>query len=51
MFVECEYCEPDHLGPGDRWGEWNRKRHDPTIARWFAPDDLIGTRTETGADS
>lgn len=50
MFVDCEYCEPDHLGPGNRWDEWNRKRHDPAIARWFAPEDLIDVGAGTGAD-
>ena len=46
MFVDCEYCEPDHLGTRDRWAEWNRKRHDPRIARWFAPDDLVEAEAE-----
>lgn len=35
MFVECEYCEPDHLGTAERWAEWERKQHDPRLARWF----------------
>ena len=37
MFVQCEYCDPDHLGTGERWGEWERKRHDPRLARWLSP--------------
>jgi ATP-dependent helicase/nuclease subunit B len=37
MFVACRYCEPDHLGTAERWGEWTRKRHDPRIVRWFGP--------------
>ncbi len=37
LFVSCEYCEPDHLGTSERWGEWERKRADPRLARWFAP--------------
>jgi hypothetical protein len=38
MWVSCEYCEPDGLGTADRWPDWERKRHDPRIATWFAPD-------------
>jgi ATP-dependent helicase/nuclease subunit B len=34
-FVRCEYCQPDHLGTGERWPEWERKRHDERLARWF----------------
>jgi len=46
MFVQCEYCDPDHLGTGERWGEWERKRHDPRLARWLSPpDDAEGTDT------
>ncbi len=38
LFVSCEYCEPDHLGTAERWSEWERKRLDPRVARWFGPD-------------
>lgn len=41
MHIECEYCEPDHLGTAARWNEWTRKRHDPAIAAWFAPDTNV----------
>ena len=37
LFVPCEYCEPDHLGTAERWAEWERKRHDPRLHRWFGP--------------
>ena len=37
FFVSCEYCEPDRLGTAERWPEWERKRHDPRLAAWFAP--------------
>jgi ATP-dependent helicase/nuclease subunit B len=40
LWVECEYCEPDHLGTTELWASWERKRHDPRLAPWFAPDDL-----------
>lgn len=26
FFVECEYCDPDHRGTGERWRETERKR-------------------------
>lgn len=39
MFVPCEYCEPDHLGTAPRWAEWDRKRHDPRLLRWFGDGD------------
>lgn len=39
-WVACEFCEPDGLGTATRWEQWERKRHDPRLARWFAdPDD------------
>ncbi|MDJ0768254.1 MAG: PD-(D/E)XK nuclease family protein [Ilumatobacter sp.] len=39
LFVSCHYCQPDALGTSERWPEWERKRHDPRGARWFADDD------------
>ena len=35
----ASYCEPDKLGTAERWGEWDRKRHDPRLQRWFADPD------------
>jgi ATP-dependent helicase/nuclease subunit B len=35
-YVRCEYCQPDRLGTAERWPEWERKRHDERLARWFA---------------
>lgn len=34
----CWYCQPDGLGAVERYREWERKRHDPRIARWFGED-------------
>ena len=45
MFVPCWYCEPDGLGTATRWAEWERKRHDPALARWLA-EDPEGTQPE-----
>jgi ATP-dependent helicase/nuclease subunit B len=39
LFVPCWYCEPDGLGTASRWAEWEHKRHDPALARWFADPD------------
>ena len=51
-FVDCEYCEPDGLGTAVRWSEWDRKRHDPRLARWFAdPDEVESTAAANGASS
>ena len=36
--MSCDYCEPDHLGTAERWSEWERKRLDPRVARWFGPN-------------
>lgn len=36
--VECPYCEPDGLGVEERYGEWQRKQHDPRLGPWFEPD-------------
>jgi RecB family exonuclease len=35
MYVNCEYCEPDHLGTAERFAEWDRKHHDPRLRPWF----------------
>ena len=40
-FVPCQYCEPDGLGRTERWIEWQHKRHDPRLARWFG-EPVIG---------
>jgi RecB family exonuclease len=34
-FIVCPYCDPDGLGTGDRWREWERK---------YDADDLAGYR-------
>jgi RecB family exonuclease len=31
-FVECQFCDPDGLGTGDRRREWERKRESPELA-------------------
>jgi len=31
-WVECEFCDPDHLGPGERRRDWERKREAPALA-------------------
>jgi RecB family exonuclease len=31
-WVECEFCDPDGLGTGDRRREWERKRQSPELA-------------------
>ena len=50
--VDCHYCQPDGLGTEERWPEWDRKRLDPRLARWFAgPADepVAGPTGEGGA--
>ncbi len=39
LWVPCDYCEPDGLGTTERFPEWDRKRHDPRLARWFGDPD------------
>ena len=29
--VNCEYCDPDHLGTAELWAEFERKQHDPSL--------------------
>lgn len=42
-WVPCDYCEPDGLGTTERFPEWDRKRHDPRLARWFGdPETEVG---------
>jgi RecB family exonuclease len=31
FWIDCEYCDPDHLGTADRWREWTRKVSDPEL--------------------
>jgi ATP-dependent helicase/nuclease subunit B len=49
MYVDCQFCEPDGLGTAERWSEWVRKRHDPAIASWFAPESP-GSDSEPSPD-
>jgi RecB family exonuclease len=49
MWSSCAYCEPDKLGTAERWGEWDRKRHDPRLQRWFA-DPVAETQAETATN-
>jgi ATP-dependent helicase/nuclease subunit B len=36
FYIDCHYCQPDSLGTAERFAEWDRKRHDPRLATWFA---------------
>ena len=45
FYVGCHYCEPDGLGTAERWGEWQRKQHDPRLAAWFGRDEAQGVET------
>ena len=38
-FVQCEYCDPDHLGTAERWEEFERKQADPRVAALFGIAD------------
>ena len=31
FFIDCEYCDPDHLGTADRWRDWTRKARAPEL--------------------
>jgi hypothetical protein len=31
-WVECPFCDPDGLGPGERRREWERKRGAPALS-------------------
>jgi len=45
-WVPCDFCEPDGLGTATRWEQWERKRHDPRLARWFADPVDPGDRAD-----
>ena len=47
----ASYCEPDKLGTAERWGEWDRKRHDPRLQRWFADPDARRSRRRRPSES
>jgi RecB family exonuclease len=43
IYIDCEFCDPDGLGTIELRKQWERKRHDPALARYAAlaePDDL-----------
>jgi hypothetical protein len=35
-YIECRYCDPDGLGVTEHRDRWERKRHDPRLARYLA---------------
>lgn len=35
-YIECRYCDPDGLGVTEHRERWERKRHDPRLARYLA---------------
>lgn len=39
--IQCQYCQPDSLGTGERYAEWERKRFDPRLDRWFPADTEV----------
>ena len=39
LYVDCWYCDPDGLGTAPAWANWERKRSDPVLAKWFPPDE------------
>ena len=36
FFIDCEYCDPDHLGTADRWRDWTRKARAPELEDYVA---------------
>ncbi len=42
--VDCEYCDPDHLGTAELWAEFERKQHDPCLA------PVLGAVDDAAAD-
>ena len=32
--IECHVCDPDGLGTAELRKQWDRKRHDPALARY-----------------
>ena len=38
-FIECRYCDTDGLGVKELRDRWDRKRHDPRLARYLALAD------------
>ena len=42
-FIECPYCDTDGLGVKELRDRWERKRHDPRLARYLALVDPAAT--------
>ena len=36
LWVDCHVCNPDGLGTAELRKQWDRKRHDPALARYAA---------------
>lgn len=49
-FVECEYCDPDHLGVVELKRQLERKRTDPRLADFLALAEGAPTGTSAGGD-
>ncbi len=45
-WVPCDYCDPDGMGTRDQWRDFQRKRDDPTLARYLDLVDPDRERSE-----
>jgi RecB family exonuclease len=36
LYVPCAYCDPDGLGTGERWREWERKKAQPALGEYLS---------------
>lgn len=46
--VDCEYCDPDHLGTAELWAEFERKQHDPCLVPVLGVVDAVGVAALKG---
>jgi ATP-dependent helicase/nuclease subunit B len=47
-WVECDFCDPDHLGTAERYEEHLRKRTDPRLAPFFPDAGAAPSTTSPG---
>ncbi len=52
LFVPCYYCEPDGMGTGDAWRDWQRKRESPDVWPYtgIVEPDLVAALRESDVE-
>jgi hypothetical protein len=47
LWIDCHVCNPDGLGTAELRKQWDRKRHDPALARYAALAEPLEEAVDT----